>query len=129
IIPETNSRIATVVQGGATMMAGYPYQFGTNNKEPGVAQLEIPIRGINSGFFNQASGVFTDVRARQAFYYAIDRTKLMQAFTQTDLYKAPLGYFGTKSPYFDASLALPGYDAAKAQALIDQLAADGKPFN
>ncbi|CAN5343834.1 ABC transporter substrate-binding protein [soil metagenome] len=129
IIPETNARIATVVQGGATMMAGYPYQFGTNNKAPGVAQLEIPIRGFNRGFFNQASGVFTDVRARQAFYYGIDRTKLMQAFTQTDLYKAPIGYFGTKSPYFDGSLPLPGYDAAKAQSLIDQLAAEGKPFN
>ncbi|MGO8536165.1 ABC transporter substrate-binding protein, partial [Rhizobium ruizarguesonis] len=37
IIPETNSRIATVVQGGETMMAGYPYQFGSNATAPGVA--------------------------------------------------------------------------------------------
>jgi peptide/nickel transport system substrate-binding protein len=129
IIPETNARIATVVQGGATMMAGYPYQFGTNNQAPGVTQLEIPIRGINRAYFNQSSGIFTDVRARQAFYHAIDRTRLMQAFTQTDLYKAPTSYFGTRSAYFDASLSLPAYDPARAQALIDQLTAEGKPFN
>lgn len=129
IIPETNARIATVVQGGATMMAGYPYQFGTNNKAPGVTQLEIPIRGINRAYFNQAKGLFTDARARLAFYHAIDRTRLMQAFTQTDLYKAPAGFFGTRSPYFDAKNTLPAYDQAKAQALMDQLAAAGKPYN
>ena len=36
VIPETNSRIATVVQGGATMMAGYLFQFGNNASAPGV---------------------------------------------------------------------------------------------
>jgi peptide/nickel transport system substrate-binding protein len=135
IIPETNARIATVVQGGATVMAGYPYQFGNNAKAPGVAQFEIPIRGINRAYFNQTKGIFTDVRAREALYYAIDRNRLMQAFTQTDpatqgaLYKAPVGYFDPKSPYDDAALGFPGFDPKKAQALIDQLAADGKPFN
>lgn len=135
VIPETNARIATVVQGGATMMAGYPYQFGTNNKATGVAQFEVPIRGINRAYFNQTKGIFTDVRAREAFYRAVDRNKLMQAFTQTDvktqaeLYKAPTSYFDSKSPYHDASLAFPTYDPAKAQALFDQLKADGKPFN
>src|SRR5262249_4287380 len=99
------------------------------NQAPGVTQLEIPIRGINRAYFNQANGVFTDVRARQAFYHGIDRTKLMQAFTQTDLYKAPTSYFSPKAPYLDAALTLPAYDPAKAQALMDQLAADGKPFN
>src|SRR6218665_1344031 len=56
IIPETNSRIATVVQGGATMMAGYPFQFGSNATAPGVTTHEIPIRGFNRGFFNQVKG-------------------------------------------------------------------------
>jgi peptide/nickel transport system substrate-binding protein len=129
IIPETNSRIATVVQGGAQMMAGYPYQFGTNASAPGVGKIEIPISGINRGHFNQASGIFTDLRARQAFWYGIDRTKLMQAFTQTDLFPAPTTYFAPNSPYYDESLTFPSYDPAKAQSLIDALAADGKQFN
>jgi peptide/nickel transport system substrate-binding protein len=135
IIPETNARIATVVQGGATIMAGYPYQFGTNNKAPGVGQFEIPIRGINRAYFNQTKGLFTDVRAREALYYAVNRNRLMQAFTQTDaktqgeLYKAPESYFDPKSPYYDASLTVPAYDPVKAQALFDELKADGKPLN
>ena len=56
------------MQGGATMMAGYPYQFGSNATAQGVATHEIPIRGINRAYFNQVKGTFTDVRARQAFY-------------------------------------------------------------
>ena len=129
IIPETNSRIATVVQGGAQMMAGYPYQFGTNTTAPGVGTIEIPIPGINRAYFNHASGIFSDVRARQAFWQAIDRTKLMQAFTQTDLYPAPTTYFPQNSPYYDAALSFPAYDPATAQSLIDALAAEGKQFN
>jgi peptide/nickel transport system substrate-binding protein len=129
IIPETNSRIATVVQGGAQMMAGYPYQFGSNASAPGVGQIEIPISGFNRAYFNQASGIFSDLRARQAFWYGIDRTRLMQAFTQTDIYPAPTTYFPQNSPYYDPSLTFPAYDAAKAQSLIDALTADGKPFN
>jgi peptide/nickel transport system substrate-binding protein len=129
VIPETNSRIATVVQGGATMMAGYPYLFGSNAKAPGVATFEVPIRGIDRAYFNQASGLFTDLRARQAVYYALDRTRLMKAYTQTDGYKAPTSYFGAKSAYFDPKSALPDVDPAKAQKLIDELAAAGKPFN
>jgi peptide/nickel transport system substrate-binding protein len=128
IIPETNARIATVVQGGATMMAGYPYQFGSNADAPGVATKQIAIRGINRAYFNQAKGIFSDVRAREAFYAAIDRSRLMQAFTQMEGFTAPVSYFGTSSQYYDPTYALPTYDPAKAQELISALVADGKPF-
>lgn len=129
IIPETNSRIATVVQGGATMMAGYPFQFGSNASAPGVATREIPIRGFNRGFFNQVKGPFTDVRAREAFYTGIDRARLMQALTQTSGQIAPSNYFGKNSPYFDPAYSLPAYDPAKAQALFSALKAEGKPLD
>ena len=74
-------------------------------------------------------GLFTDPRARQAIYYALDRSRLMKAYTQTDGYKAPASYFGVKSPYYDSRYALPAADPVKAQKLIDELAAAGKPFN
>ncbi|SFZ80631.1 peptide/nickel transport system substrate-binding protein [Devosia enhydra] len=128
IIPETNARIATVVQGGATMMAGYPYQFGSNADADGVATKQIPIRGINRAYFNHTKGVFSDVRAREAFYSAIDRGRLMQAFTQMEGFTPPVSYFGTSSQYYDPAYSLPSYDPAKAQELISALAADGKPF-
>jgi peptide/nickel transport system substrate-binding protein len=129
VIPETNARIATVVQGGATMMAGYLYQFGNNATAPGVATHKIPMRGIYRAYFNQVKGPFTDVRAREAFYSAIDRARLMNAYTQTAGYVPPVNFFGTASPYFDATDKLPGYDPKKAQALFDALKAEGKPFD
>ncbi|WP_226898267.1 ABC transporter substrate-binding protein [Mangrovicoccus algicola] len=128
IIPETNSRISTVVQGGATMMAGYPYQFGNNAEAPGVTAKEIPIRGIYRGYFNFEHGIFQDPRAREALYAAINRDRLMQAYTQTAGYEAPGNYFGEGSSYYTADYAVPGYDPERAQELIDALAEDGKPF-
>ena len=129
IIPETNSRIATVVQGGATMMAGYPFQFGSNATAPGVTTHEIPIRGFNRGFFNQVKGPFTDVRAREAFYTGIDRGRLAQALTQTPGQISPTNYFGKNSSYFDAAYSLPAYNPGKAQALFAALKAEGKPLD
>ncbi|MGV8854681.1 MAG: ABC transporter substrate-binding protein [Devosia sp.] len=128
IIPETNSRISTVVQGGATMMAGYPYQFGANAEAEGVATHEIPIPGLYRAYFNQTAGSFTDHRAREAFYRAIDPARLMQAYTQVEGYVTPTNYFTATSPFYDPDDTLPTYDPAKAQELFDALAADGTPF-
>ncbi|WP_174803612.1 ABC transporter substrate-binding protein [Martelella limonii] len=128
IIPETNSRIATVVQGGATMMAGYPYQFGSNADAEGVATHEIPIPGLYRAFFNQKTGVFTDVRARKAFYEAIDRARLMKAYTQSDGYVTPINYFTETSPYYQTAYTLPDYNPEDAQKIFDALAEEGKPF-
>lgn len=129
IIPETNSRISTVVQGGATMMAGYPYQFGSNAEADGIATHEIPIPGLYRAYFNQKSGPFTDLRARKAFYEAIDRVRLMQAYTQMDGYVTPNNYFTEGSPYHQTDYNLPEYNPEDAQKLFDELAADGTPFD
>lgn len=128
VIPETNSRIATVVQGGATMMAGYPYQFGSNATAPGIATHEIKIPGLYRAYFNQKSGVFTDHRAREAFYAAVNPSKLMQAYTQVAGYDIPTNYFTKSSPFYDPADKLPTYNPAHAQELFDALAKDGKPF-
>ncbi|MDO1582497.1 ABC transporter substrate-binding protein [Rhizobium oryzicola] len=129
VIPETNSRISTVVQGGATMMAGYPYQFGSNATAEGVTTHEIKIPGLYRAYFNQASGVFTDRRAREAFYEAIQRTRLMKAYTQVDGYVMPTNYFTASSPYYDATYKLPEYNPEGAQKLFNALAKDGKKFD
>lgn len=128
IIPETQSRISTVVQGGATMMAGYPYQFGNNAEAADIATHEIPIPGLYRAYFNQTAGSFTDHRAREAFYRAIDAARLMQAHTQMDGYVTPTNYFTEASPFYDPTNVLPTYDPARAQELFDELAADGTPF-
>ena len=129
VIPETNSRISTVVQGGATMMAGYPYQFGSNATAKGVTTHEIPLSGLYRAYFNQMKGTFTDLRARQAFYEALDRARLMKAYTQIDGYVTPTNYFTKASPYYDATYKVPDHNPARAQELFNALAKDGRPFD
>jgi peptide/nickel transport system substrate-binding protein len=129
VIPETNSRISTVVQGGATMMAGYMYQFGSNATAEGVTTHEIPLSGLYRAYFNQAKGTFTDKRAREAFYEALQRPRLMKAYTQIDGYVMPTNYFTADSPYYDATYKLPEYNPEHAQELFNALAKDGKPFD
>jgi peptide/nickel transport system substrate-binding protein len=129
VIPETNSRISTVVQGGATMMAGYPYQFGSNAEAAGVTTHEIPLPGLYRAYFNQTKGTFTDRRAREAFYEALQRPRLMKAYTQVEGYVAPTNYFTKDSPFYDATYKLPDYNPQHAQELFNALAKDGKPFD
>src|SRR5262249_17468945 len=42
---------------------------------------------------------------------------------------SPHSFFATKSPFYDPSILMLPYDPTKAQALLDALAADGKPLN
>jgi peptide/nickel transport system substrate-binding protein len=129
VIPETNSRISTVVQGGATMMAGYPYQFGSNAEAAGVTTHEIPLPGLYRAYFNQTKGTFTDRRAREAFYEALQRPRLMKAYTQVEGYVTPTNYFTKVSPFYDATYKLPEFNPEHAQQLFNALAKDGKPFD
>jgi peptide/nickel transport system substrate-binding protein len=120
VIQDSQARIATVVQGGATMMAGYLFQFGPNATAAGVVTHLIPMRGIYYGRFNfNAAASTSDLRVRQFIYYAMDRQKFMTAWTQDPSYKSPTTFYGETSPYYDASLALPAADSAKAQAALD----------
>jgi peptide/nickel transport system substrate-binding protein len=120
IISETNQRIATVVQGSATMMAGYLFQFGTNATASGIATHLIPMRGLYYGRFNfNSASASSDLRVRQFVWYAMDMNKLMSAWTQDPSYKAPTTFYDPSSVAYDATLTFPTADKAKAQALVD----------
>jgi peptide/nickel transport system substrate-binding protein len=128
VIADTNARIATVVQGGALAMAGYMFQYGSNATAPGVTTFNVPIPLVNFLYFNNSTGLFSDVRARQAVMTGVSAPQILAALTQSDIYKSPTTWFQQNSSYYDPSLAFPTYDKAKAQSLIDALNADGKPF-
>lgn len=128
-IAATPSRIATVVQGGATMMAGYPYQWGKDDTEPGVTEVDIPMPGLNYGYLNVTNGFFRDPKARQFLYEAIDPTDVMAAFTQSSGNAPPKTYFPHSSPYYDASATFPAYNRTNARALAQELKAAGSPLS
>ena len=128
-IAATPSRITTVVQGEATMMAGYPYQWGSDDTEPGVTDVKIPMQGLFYGYLNSAKGFFSNPMARQFLYEAVNPLEVMQAFTQVSTgYSAPSTYFPSTSPYYDFSLTFPKYNSTAAQALLSQIKASGAPM-
>ena len=129
-IAATASRITTVVQGEATMMAGYPYQWGSDDSEPGVTDVEIPMQGLFYGYLNTAKGFFSSPLAREFLYEAVNPLEVMAAFTQVSSgYTAPSTYFPSTSPFYDSSLTFPKYNATAATALLAQIKASGAPMS
>ncbi len=130
-IPESNTGQNMIVQGGLDFMMGYAYQYGANATAPGVATQVVPINGYNIAYFindGGTTGLFNDVKARQAVAYGVDRNKWVEALTQDASIKAPDALYPPTSPYHDPSLVYPTYDQAKAQQLIDEVIASGKKF-
>jgi peptide/nickel transport system substrate-binding protein len=128
VIADTNARIATILQGGGTAMAGYMFQYGSAATASGVTTFRVNIPLLNFMYFNNSTGLFADVRARQAVMTGVSASKILMALTQDPMYKSPTTWFQPPSPYYDPTLTFPTYDPTKAQSLIDALAADGKPF-
>ena len=69
---------------------------------------------------------FDDPRARQALFYALDRSLLAEAATPNTPVVTNL--FPSTSPFYDAAYDLPAQDPEAAQRLFDELAAEGKPL-
>jgi peptide/nickel transport system substrate-binding protein len=131
VVPESNTGQNMIVQGGLDYMTGYAYQYGANASQPGVATRVIPINGYNIAYFitdGGTTGLFNDVKARQAVAVGVDRAKWVEALTQDPSISAPMTMYPDTSAYFDSSLAYPAYDPTKAQALINEVIAGGKEF-
>ena len=125
IVTDPAQRISTVVQGGAEIMNGYPFQFGDDADNPAVATYAVASGGIRHFVFNTQAAPFNDVRARRAAAMAINATELMQTLTQDTESTGSSTLFPTTSEYYDASLTLPETDLTEAQKLIDEVIADG----
>ena len=112
VIPESNTGQNMIVQGGLDFMMGYAYQYGANATMPGVATKKVPINGYNIAYFitdGGTTGLFNDVKARQAVAAGVDRNKWVEALTQDATIKAPDALYPKTSPYFDAALVYPKY--------------------
>ena len=131
-IPESNAGQASIVQGGLDFMFGYLYQYGSNATAPGVTTFKVPIQGFNMAYLNTSGGItglFKDVRARQALMYGVSLTDWVQALSQDTTMQGPTSLYPSTSPYYDPSLTYPAQDTAKAQSLINQVIASGTPFD
>ncbi|MGY1840653.1 MULTISPECIES: ABC transporter substrate-binding protein [unclassified Modestobacter] len=125
IISDPAQRIQTVIQGGADIMNGYPFQWADQADNPAVDTYSVTSGGIRSYVFNTTAEPFSDVRARQAAAMVIDPTELLQTLTQDASAEGTTTLFPETSPFYDESLTLPEGGLEEAQALIDEVAADG----
>lgn len=92
-----------------------------------VLYQSLPGGGLNM-LLNERKPPFNDKNARQAIAYALNYARLNDVVYQ-GANVVPSYLFSDKSPFYDASLKLPQYDKAKAQKLLDQVAAaQGKPL-
>lgn len=127
IIADPAQRVQTVLQGGADSMNGYEFWYADAIGNPSVATYRIESGGFRNFVFNTTSPLFSDVRARQAVALAIDADELVQANLSDPSLSGSTNMFPPQSPYYDAAFDVPSGDLDAAQALIDEVLAEGLP--
>lgn len=94
-----------------------------------AAGLEIHAVELGGGgivYPHVVSGPFTDLRARQALLYGIDRQKALDAAYGAGT--AATAFFEPDSAWHDPNGLFPEHDPERAQELLDELAAEGTPL-
>jgi peptide/nickel transport system substrate-binding protein len=130
VVTDESQRVNTYTAGGADMV-----QIGAAST---VAQMRsagnggVEVMNIQNGgsllFLNTKKLPFSDIRARQALAYGIDRNDYVKTIDSGVL--DPIdSLFRHDSPFYDPSLVEPAYDPAKAQQLIDAYVGDNGPLN
>ncbi|WP_214104071.1 ABC transporter substrate-binding protein [Acrocarpospora catenulata] len=127
LAPDTTQRVNTVVSGGADLAIGSDTNGTERARKSGLVVHAQDISGSNMLLMNMTRPPFDDVRAREALSKAIDMNALNAAVYDGHGQPAD-SFFGPASP-FASGVHLHTYDRTRAQALLDELAAAGKPLS
>lgn len=136
-IPETSTRVASLISGDIDLMVGVPTQDwervnaneGTNVEEYLTNRtLLIALRTAGSGGVPEWTGVTSDKRIRQAISYAIDRASLVELVdgmgipTLSRITPPTLGW---SDKFFNQ---LGEYNPDKARELLAEAGYNGEPL-
>lgn len=124
-VPDRTQQAAAVTTGTA-QIAGTIGGAASQEMVDGANAVVVQTGGGAVLNMNTAVPPFDDIRARQFMLYAFDRDILADA-------NAPgtpkvTNVFPETSPFHDPAYDLPDRDPERAQALLDELAAEGKPL-
>ena len=123
---DENQRLATLTAGGGDLMISINPQLADRAEAAGFAVTRQELDGGNGLLFNTAVAPFDDPRAREAVSRAIDLNAVNEA-VYAGGGAVPTTFFRDGSPFF-ADVPLAAHDRAGAQALFDELAAEGRPL-
>jgi peptide/nickel transport system substrate-binding protein len=121
---DEQQRVNTLTSGQATML--WTRSTGseqTAEKSGNVVPHVLAQSGGTNMYFNTRKAPFNDIRVRQAFTMALDRAQYAKV-VNNNVTPPEQSIFLEQSPFYDSSITQLPYDAAKAQSLFDQVAAE-----
>jgi peptide/nickel transport system substrate-binding protein len=127
VVIDESQRLATVQSNGADLMRSTDVTTSAKAKSAGLNITNLNTAGGMIVLFNMSKPPFNDLRARQAIAYAFDSAAMIKGTLTGG--ETALTLFPKGSPYYDASVQQLKPNDKKAQALFDELAAEGKPLN
>lgn len=124
-VGDPSQRVETIAAGDAQLMNGFASDFRDYADNPDFGFFEVPNGGFRHLVFNNTRPPFDDVRARQAVALALNPAELTQTLLNDPTQTGSTTLFQDGSPYYDADAGLPEQNLEDAQALVDELIADG----
>ncbi|WP_156036318.1 ABC transporter substrate-binding protein [Blastococcus sp. URHD0036] len=127
--PDDNQRYNSLQAGEVDLMVGNNYETAQLAGDGGFTVLPAGFSGFTNLEFNFSKAPFDDPRAREAISLAIDRQALIDTLYGGAGEEPPTSILRDTSPLYDDSVTFPEADPERAQELLDELNADGKPLS
>lgn len=122
---------AAAMEKGDVDAAGVPAEVSEELKEKGFTVLKGNRDGITKIMVNHRKEPFSDVRLRQAIYYAIDRQSLVDTALRGYGIIASPGLFAPDSEWYNPDVEAYAYSPSKAGELLGEMGyeKDGQYFS
>ncbi|SEP07405.1 ABC transporter substrate-binding protein [Trujillonella endophytica] len=126
--PDDNQRYNSLQAGEVDVAISNNYETVQLAGDAGMTTLPAGFSGFTNLMFNFSTAPFDDPRAREAITLAIDRQALVDTLYGGAGEEPPTSLIRETSALYDDSASFPESDAERAQELLDELAAEGRPL-
>jgi ABC-type transport system substrate-binding protein len=129
-IPDSKVRLQSLRSGDIDMFQTADTDNIVDVVEAGDQYKVQKVTGTSSTIvlFNLEAEPFDDIRMRQAFAYALNRTQINNVQYRGSRQEA-YSVYNPDSPFFAEGVEVPKFDLQKAKDLVAELKADGEPVS